>query len=288
VLDVVPPSGAADAAKNSSDTRRTLGLLCFNLSVAAAAAMALEAARAAAVRLPSVGARKVAEHKLAVLAKGAKTSQRYAPQSATIQGILTDMYSSFTETLETRTTQEHSAQRAYEDLMATYQSSLLTMQESLATKESLKAESETMLAEPTLLNAVGRPRPGCHQPSMSMANWHQRKTLNLGHEHPSGWPARDHDTSGLNRSQSMPGSMFGQQIQEPPSMFSWQMEDHSEKTQIEKPGGYVVQLKDSVEIQSLKNRQRNKGTYKLFGGSFEGTTTQAAVHNLRALGMERY
>jgi len=73
--------------------------------------------------------------------------RRYAPQSQTIQGILKDMYETFATNLETRTIDEATAHRKYEDLMAAYKSELLTLQDTLVKKEQAKAESEIMLAD---------------------------------------------------------------------------------------------------------------------------------------------
>jgi len=72
---------------------------------------------------------------------------RYAPQSATVQGILKDMYDTFVTNLETRTNDEAAAHRKYEDLMATYKTALLTLQDTLVKKEQAKAEAEVMLAD---------------------------------------------------------------------------------------------------------------------------------------------
>eukprot|EP00927_Polykrikos_kofoidii_P073892 TRINITY_DN69901_c0_g1_i1.p1 TRINITY_DN69901_c0_g1~~TRINITY_DN69901_c0_g1_i1.p1 ORF type:complete len:202 (-),score=28.91 TRINITY_DN69901_c0_g1_i1:206-811(-) len=146
------------------------------------------------------------------------------------------------------------------------------------------------IGEPTLSATVGRPRPGGHMPATMSHSWHHPKKIQTGHVAPSGWPVRDHDTQGyggsgaMGRSFSSPG--FGMQ-QEQPRLFSWQVDDERETAMIEKPGGYVVELKDGVEIQRKKNAQRNKGTYKLFGGTFDGTTTNAACHNLRSIGLEQ-
>jgi hypothetical protein len=76
-------------------------------------------------------------------------TQKYAPQSDTVQGILTDMYHTFATTLETRTTEEATAHRNYEDLMHTYAVELATLQKTLAKKEAIKTEAETMLADAT-------------------------------------------------------------------------------------------------------------------------------------------
>lgn len=73
----------------------------------------------------------------------------YAPQSATIQGILSDMYTTFSKNLQTSTADEAKAHRNYEDLMATFQEQLTTLQETLVKKEDQKAESELQLADAT-------------------------------------------------------------------------------------------------------------------------------------------
>lgn len=69
---------------------------------------------------------------------------------------------------------------------------------------------------------------------------------------------------------------------------SWVHDDAHETGGIQKPGGYVVKLKDSVQIQRLKNAERNKGTYKLFGGQLSGVTTTGSVHSLQSIGMEEF
>jgi len=140
-------------------------------------------------------------------------------------------------------------------------------------------------AEPQLLSTVGRPVPGGHQPSTSNHNWHHAKSMRTGGAHPSGWPVRDHDDNGfMGRSASMPNMMGEGEASN--CQFSWHRDDAAVRAQIAKPGGYVIQMQDTTEIMVKKNTQRNKGTYKLFGGTFMGTTTQAAVHNLRSLGLE--
>merc|ERR1719247_2590466 len=81
------------------------------------------------------------------LSKHGKNS--YAPQSATIQGILSDMYTTFGKNLQTSTQDEAKAHRNYEDLMATFQKQLTTLQETLVKKEQKKAEDEIQLADAT-------------------------------------------------------------------------------------------------------------------------------------------
>eukprot|EP00929_Paragymnodinium_shiwhaense_P001116 TRINITY_DN101337_c0_g1_i1.p1 TRINITY_DN101337_c0_g1~~TRINITY_DN101337_c0_g1_i1.p1 ORF type:complete len:717 (+),score=265.95 TRINITY_DN101337_c0_g1_i1:62-2212(+) len=77
---------------------------------------------------------------------GGKRSQ-YAPQSGTIQGILSDMYATFGSDLQSKTSEEASANRKFEDFMNTKQEELETMQASVKKKTAEKAEAEVMLSE---------------------------------------------------------------------------------------------------------------------------------------------
>jgi hypothetical protein len=87
-----------------------------------------------------------------------KGSNSYAPQSATIQGILSDMYTTFSNNLQTSTADEAKAHRNYEDLMATYQTELITLQETVVKKEQKKAEDELQLSDATQLYADSEKR----------------------------------------------------------------------------------------------------------------------------------
>lgn len=156
--------------------------------------------------------------------------------------------------------------------------------------EKRGASKLAQIAEPTLTAVVGRPRASGHEPHLREHPWYHRKhppAMMQGATGPMSWPVREtmsRSASGptLRQMQMM---MMGQE-EAPP--LSWQLEDDHETSQICKPGGYVVKLKDSVTIQRMKNAERNKGTYKLFGGSFDGTTTQGAVHNLRSIGQDPF
>eukprot|EP00448_Togula_jolla_P005066 CAMPEP_0170608780 /NCGR_PEP_ID=MMETSP0224-20130122/21768_1 /TAXON_ID=285029 /ORGANISM="Togula jolla, Strain CCCM 725" /LENGTH=206 /DNA_ID=CAMNT_0010934031 /DNA_START=117 /DNA_END=737 /DNA_ORIENTATION=+ len=143
------------------------------------------------------------------------------------------------------------------------------------------------VAEPALTGTIGRPKPLGPLCLEARHSWYHRKTLNLGPKGTQAWPIRERGPeSTMSRSFSGPSLRGSDQTQDMYMLMpSWMNEDAAEMSQIEKPGGYVVKLKDSIDIQRLKNTQRNKGTYKLFGGSFDGTTTQAAVHNLPAVGI---
>eukprot|EP00929_Paragymnodinium_shiwhaense_P121847 TRINITY_DN94233_c0_g1_i1.p1 TRINITY_DN94233_c0_g1~~TRINITY_DN94233_c0_g1_i1.p1 ORF type:complete len:713 (+),score=329.49 TRINITY_DN94233_c0_g1_i1:57-2141(+) len=118
-------------------------------AVAEAAEAALSSARAAAVRLPASARPQAERHLASLAAEASKSLRRYTPQSATIQGILSDMYETFSNSLETRISEESTKQRNYEDLMATYHEQLQTLKETLQKKETVKTEAEKMLADAT-------------------------------------------------------------------------------------------------------------------------------------------
>jgi predicted nucleic acid-binding Zn-ribbon protein len=71
----------------------------------------------------------------------------YAPASATVQGILKDMYDTFTADLESQTSTEATAQRDFEDLISSLVKELNTMNEQVAKREAEKAEASQELAE---------------------------------------------------------------------------------------------------------------------------------------------
>jgi len=71
----------------------------------------------------------------------------YAPQSATIQGILQDMYSTFAKDLMDQTNAEAIANTNYESLMATKIQAQIDDEKSLTTAKKEKAEAEAMLAD---------------------------------------------------------------------------------------------------------------------------------------------
>merc|ERR1712137_493554 len=97
-----------------------------------------------ASRRVSIGTQQLAalEH----LAHGS-TGAVYAPQSATIQGILSDMYETFASNLEKAEHNEATLHRNYEKLIEVKQRQLLTLHETLTKKEQEKVEAETILAD---------------------------------------------------------------------------------------------------------------------------------------------
>mmetsp|Transcript_22710 Transcript_22710/g.41120 ORF Transcript_22710/g.41120 Transcript_22710/m.41120 type:complete len:177 (-) Transcript_22710:4-534(-) len=122
------------------------------------------------------------------------------------------------------------------------------------------------LSEPALTKSIGRPRPQAFEPILKEANWYQKRG------NPNFMP----------RSDSVPLMLDPEEYQMP----SWMHEDSYEAEQIPKPGGCIIKLKDNITIMRMKNTQRNQGTYKLFSGQFDGTTTQASAHNLESLGLQ--
>lgn len=78
-----------------------------------------------------------------------KESSKYAPQSATIQGILQQMYTTFAADLQDAMRDEATKNRDFEAFIAAKQEELLLMQQEIAKKEDEKHEAEALLAEAT-------------------------------------------------------------------------------------------------------------------------------------------
>jgi len=111
-------------------------------------AILLTKVRSALSHLPSRAGQVHRTQLLSVEQKlAAGNSAGYAPQSATIQGILQEMYESFSSTLQSEIAAEGTLQRNFESLMATYQTELATLKTAVIKKEKQKAEAEVMLAE---------------------------------------------------------------------------------------------------------------------------------------------
>lgn len=99
-------------------------------------------------KLPTHGTVPKAEH-VSLLSELAKGKSKYAPQSATVQGILKDMYETFTNDLETSTDTEATANRDFESFIATKTVELNEMKALKEKKEGQKAEAEAQLADTT-------------------------------------------------------------------------------------------------------------------------------------------
>merc|ERR1719324_1021822 len=77
----------------------------------------------------------------------AQAKASYSPQSATIMGILKDMYDTFSADLEKSNSEESSKQKAFEDLIAEKEKQVNDWTAEVTDKEGQKAEKSTMLSE---------------------------------------------------------------------------------------------------------------------------------------------
>merc|ERR1719486_1578595 len=87
--------------------------------------------------------------RMALLSEFTSVKAGYAPQSATIQGMLGDMYLTFSNNLESDTLEEANRNHDYEQLYATLEEQNNKFKEERARKETEKAEAEAMLADTT-------------------------------------------------------------------------------------------------------------------------------------------
>merc|ERR1719253_1342513 len=79
--------------------------------------------------------------------KKAQAKASYSPASATVMGILKDMYETFASNLEKANTEESSLQKAFEDLMDQKTASVKTLRETATNKEAERAEKSQQLAD---------------------------------------------------------------------------------------------------------------------------------------------
>lgn len=84
---------------------------------------------------------------LSVLSEFTKAKHRYSPQSATIQGILGDMYTTFASDLEDATKTESEKNRDFEAVTAGLQQQVIDDTKEKETKEEKKAKAESLLAD---------------------------------------------------------------------------------------------------------------------------------------------
>lgn len=87
--------------------------------------------------------------RMALLSEFIKAEAGYAPQSATIQGMLGDMYSTFATNLESATQTEADQNQMYEKLYAEIEEANNKMKATRERKEEEKADAEAMLADTT-------------------------------------------------------------------------------------------------------------------------------------------
>jgi len=79
--------------------------------------------------------------------KAAQAKASYSPQSATVMGVLKDMYDTFSADLEKSNTEEASLQKAFEDEIAVKEAANKLSKEGIVMKETEKADTEKMLDE---------------------------------------------------------------------------------------------------------------------------------------------
>merc|ERR1719316_2309648 len=87
--------------------------------------------------------------RMALLSEFVSAKAGYAPQSATIQGMLGDMYLTFSNNLESDTLEEANRNADYEEMYARLEKENNEMKATRARKETEKAEAEAMLADTT-------------------------------------------------------------------------------------------------------------------------------------------
>merc|ERR1719506_1826716 len=86
---------------------------------------------------------------MALLSEFVSAKAGYAPQSATIQGMLGDMYLTFSNDLESSTLDEANQNADFEQIYATLEKENNQLKATRARKESEKADAEAMLADTT-------------------------------------------------------------------------------------------------------------------------------------------
>merc|ERR1719498_238247 len=87
--------------------------------------------------------------KISLLSEFASAKAGYAPQSATIQGTLGDMYLTFSSNLESSTLDEANQNHDFEQMYASLEKENNKMKKTRQRKETEKAEAEAMLADTT-------------------------------------------------------------------------------------------------------------------------------------------
>merc|ERR1719487_304107 len=87
--------------------------------------------------------------RMALLSEFTSAKEGFAPQSATIQGMLGDMYLTFSTNLEADTQTEANQNHDFEQLFATLEKENNEFKATRARKETEKAEAESMLADTT-------------------------------------------------------------------------------------------------------------------------------------------
>merc|ERR1719321_2464858 len=86
---------------------------------------------------------------MALLSEFVSAKAGYAPQSATIQGMLGDMYTTFSANLESSTLDEANQNADFEKMYASLEKENNEFKATRARKETEKVEAEAMLADTT-------------------------------------------------------------------------------------------------------------------------------------------
>jgi len=86
---------------------------------------------------------------ISVLSEFTKAKHGYSPQSGTIQGILGDMYATFSSDLESSTVTEATRNTDFEKTISSMQQEVIDMTKSKESKEGKKADAESFLADST-------------------------------------------------------------------------------------------------------------------------------------------
>eukprot|EP00448_Togula_jolla_P022416 CAMPEP_0170591332 /NCGR_PEP_ID=MMETSP0224-20130122/12348_1 /TAXON_ID=285029 /ORGANISM="Togula jolla, Strain CCCM 725" /LENGTH=739 /DNA_ID=CAMNT_0010915191 /DNA_START=44 /DNA_END=2263 /DNA_ORIENTATION=+ len=109
---------------------------------------AQEAVKAAITALPRKVVLKPEQLSLlgSLTSASSSSQSEYMPQSLTVQGILIDMYATFSADVESSTSREASAQREFESFIHVKQEEKAAMEELRTKKEGEKAEKEELLA----------------------------------------------------------------------------------------------------------------------------------------------
>merc|ERR1719482_748921 len=87
--------------------------------------------------------------RMALLTEFTSAKAGFAPQSATIQGMLGDMYLTFSNNLESDTSEEADRNAKFEEIYADLEQENNELKATRARKETEKAEAESMLADTT-------------------------------------------------------------------------------------------------------------------------------------------
>merc|ERR1711988_1173527 len=92
------------------------------------------------------------------------------------------------------------------------------------------------IAEPELSGTIGRPKGGSRGPNVQENNWYF---------------SRRQDAT-MTRSPSAPSFRPNAAYEWAPP--TWMHEDAHEVSKIDKPGGCILNMKDQIEIQMMKNK----------------------------------